>query len=142
VSSVPDEESGEVGGLQNTVTNLGASIGTALAGAVLISALTSSFFSGIKDNPDVPKDLASKAEVELAAGIPFTSDADLETALDEADVPKQTADEIVEENETARLDGLRASLSVLAVIALIAVFFSRRVPARQPAAADPPTSST
>ena len=37
VSSVPDEQSGEVGGLQNTVTNLGASIGTALAGAVLIS---------------------------------------------------------------------------------------------------------
>ncbi len=71
VSSVPDEESGEVGGLQNTMTNLGASIGTALAGAVLISALTSSFFSGIQDNPDVPKDLASKAEVELAAGIPF-----------------------------------------------------------------------
>ena len=31
VSSVPDEQSGEVGGLQNTVTNLGASIGTALA---------------------------------------------------------------------------------------------------------------
>src|SRR5207248_2614860 len=36
VSSVPDEQSGEVGGLQNTLTNLGASIGTALAGAVLI----------------------------------------------------------------------------------------------------------
>src|SRR5262249_36762479 len=29
VSSVPDEQSAEVGGLQNTVTNLGASIGTA-----------------------------------------------------------------------------------------------------------------
>jgi MFS family permease len=142
VSSVPDEQTGEVGGLQNTLTNLGASIGTALAGAVLISALTSSFFSGIRDNPAVPKDLASKAEVELAAGIPFTSDADLEKALVEADVPKQTADEIVDENETARLDGLRASLSVLAVIALIAVFFSRRIPTRQPAAASPQTSST
>src|SRR5262249_10221403 len=33
VSAVPDEQSGEVGGIQNTVTNLGASIGTALAGA-------------------------------------------------------------------------------------------------------------
>ena len=30
VSAVPDEQSSEVGGLQNTVTNLGASIGTAL----------------------------------------------------------------------------------------------------------------
>ena len=38
VSAVPDEQSGEVGGLQNTVTNLGASIGTALAGAVLIAS--------------------------------------------------------------------------------------------------------
>ena len=35
VSAVPDEQSGDVGGVQNTVTNLGASIGTALAGAVL-----------------------------------------------------------------------------------------------------------
>ena len=54
VSSVSDEQSAEVGGLQNTMTNLGASIGTALAGAVLISALTSSFFTGIADNPDGP----------------------------------------------------------------------------------------
>jgi MFS family permease len=139
VSSVPDEQSGEVGGLQNTMTNLGASIGTALAGAVLISALSSSFFSGIKDNPKIPENVSSKAQVELAAGIPFVSDEDLKTALDKADVPPQTADEIVNENETARLDGLRAALSVLAVIALIAVFFSRRIPTRQPGA---PTASS
>ena len=61
VSSVPDERTGEVGGLQNTVTNLGASIGTALAGAVLISALTSSFFTDIADNPDVPDRVVSNA---------------------------------------------------------------------------------
>ncbi len=134
VSSVPDEQSGEVGGLQNTLTNLGASIGTALAGAVLISALSASFFSGIKDNPKIPENVSSKAQVELAAGIPFVSDKELKTALDKADVPSETADAIVDENETARLDGLRASLSVLGVIALIAVFFSRRIPTRQPGA--------
>ena len=134
VSSVPDEQSGEVGGLQNTVTNLGASIGTAFAGAVLISALTASFFSGIRDNPAVPKDVSSKAQVELAAGVPFVSDADLEKALDKAGVPAQTADAVVHENDDARLDGLRASLSALAVIALAALFFSRRIPTRQPGA--------
>ena len=37
VSAVPDEVSPEVGGLQNTATNLGAAIGTALAGSILIS---------------------------------------------------------------------------------------------------------
>ena len=89
VSSVPDEQSGEVGGVQNTMTNLGASIGTALAGAVLISALTASFLTGVQNNPDVPKDLASQAQVELAGGIPFMSDKDLQAALDKAHVPPQ-----------------------------------------------------
>jgi hypothetical protein len=135
VSSVPDEQSSEVGGLQNTGTNLGASIGTALAGAVLISTLTTSFLTGIEQNPAVPAEVTAGATVELAAGIPFVSDADLETALDDAGVPATTADAIVDENATARLDALRASLSVLAVIALIALFFTRRIPTKQPASA-------
>jgi MFS family permease len=135
VSSVADERSGEVGGVQNTVTTLGASIGTALAGAVLISALTSSFLSGVQDNPDVPKDLASTAQAKLAGGIPFISDDDLKTELDQAGVPPATADSIVEQNANARIDGLRTSLSLLAVIALIALFFSRYIPIRQPSTA-------
>jgi MFS family permease len=132
VSSVPDEQSGEVGGVQNTVTNLGASIGTALSGAVLISVLTASFLSGVQNNPAVPRDLASKAQVELAGGIPFLSDKDLQTQLDKAGVPAKTADAIVEENARARIDGLRTSLSLLALVALIALFASRRIPAEQP----------
>ena len=110
VSSVPDEQSGEVGGVQNTLTNLGASIGTALAGAVLISALTASFLSGIAANPDVPKDLSSKAQVELTSGVPFISDADLDAALTDAGVSTKTADAVVEENADARIAGLRTSL--------------------------------
>jgi MFS family permease len=138
VSSVPDEQSGEVGGVQNTVTNLGASIGTALAGAVLISVLTASFVSGIQGNPDVPKDLSSPAAVSLAGGIPFISDADLGTALEKADVPPKTADAIVSENADARINGLRVALSVLALLALIALFFTRRIPTQQPSALPAP----
>jgi MFS family permease len=141
VSAVPDEQSGEVGGLQNTVTNLGAAIATALAGAVLISALTASFFTGIENNPDVPNDIASKAQVELASGVPFISDADLEAALDDAGVSSKTADAIVDENADARLDALRASLSVLALFALMAIVFTRRIPTVQPGAVPAPAPS-
>jgi MFS family permease len=133
VSSVPDQQSGEVGGLQNTVTNLGASIGTALAGAVLIATLTTSFMTGIQNNPAVPAGVKSKAKVELAGGVPFVSDADLKTALNEAGISNDAANAIVDENATARIEGLRSSLSVMAVIALIAVFFSLRIPTEQPA---------
>jgi MFS family permease len=132
VSAVPDEQSGEVGGIQNTVTNLGASIGTALSGAVLIAALTSSFLAGVQHNPDVPNDVASQAQVQLSGGAPFMSDKDLLAALDKAGVSGKTADAIVTENADARIDGLRSSLSVLAVIALIALFTARRIPAEQP----------
>ena len=55
VSSVPDSKSPEVGGIQNTATNIGASLGTALAGSVLIATLTAVFLTGIQNNPDVPE---------------------------------------------------------------------------------------
>jgi len=135
VSAVPDEQSGEVGGIQNTVTNLGASIGTALAGAVLIATLTTSVLTGIQNNPAVPKDVAAKAQVDLAGGVPFLSDNDLKAALDKAGVPAKTADAIITENTDARIDGLRSSLSLLALIALLALFTTRRIPARQPTGA-------
>ncbi len=134
VSAVPDEQSGEVGGVQNTVTNLGASIGTALAGAVLISALTTSFLVGVEKNPAVPPNLADKAQTELAGGIPFMSDKDLQAQLDKAGVPAKAADAIVTENAHARIDGLRSSLSLLALVALIALFATRHIPTEQPVA--------
>jgi Na+/melibiose symporter-like transporter len=143
VSAVPDEKSGEVGGLQNTGTQLGASIGTALAGAILISALTASFFSGIQENPNVPNSVVSKAQVELSGGVPFISDDDLDDALAEANVPPATADAVAEENERSRIDGLRAAIATLALVALVALLFTRGIPTIQPGAqprsSSPPT---
>jgi MFS family permease len=141
VSSVSDEQSGEVGGLQNTITNLGISVGTALTGAIVIAALSSSFLTGIEENPAVPPTVTSKATSELAGGVPFVSDAELQTALDQADVPPQTADAVLEENETARLDGLRSALSVLAILSLVGLFFTGRIPSEQPASSPQPAAA-
>jgi len=132
VSAVPDEQSGQVGGLQNTGTQLGASIGTALAGALLISALTASFFTGIQDNPAVPDSVATQAQTKLAGGIPFISDDDLKTSLSDAGVPAPTAAAVVETNEQSRIDGLRAAVSILALLSLVALPFTRGIPTVQP----------
>ena len=102
VSSVPDEQSGEVGGLQNTVTNLGASIGTALAGAVLISALTASFLTGIQEQSRRPRRASPPRRrwnwPEASRSSPTQ---DLRKALEEAGVPAAEADAIVEENDAS-----------------------------------------
>jgi MFS family permease len=134
VSSMPDELSGEVGGLQNTATNLGASLGTALAGSVLIGALTTSFLTGIQENDAVPDEVAQSASVELAGGVPFVSDQDLDDALADAGVSAETATAVVDANESARIYALRLSLIVLAGVAVLALFFTRLLP-RRPAGA-------
>ncbi|HXX90172.1 MAG TPA: MFS transporter [Acidimicrobiales bacterium] len=137
VGSVPDEQSAEVGGLQNTVTNLGASLGTALAGSVLIASLTLTFFNGIAHNPAVPAHVTSQATEQLAAGAPFISDTQLQAALDRAGVPPETATAIVDENEKARIKSLRSSLFVLAMLSLLSLFFSRRIPKHQVGVPEP-----
>ena len=132
VSAVPDEQSGEVGGVQNTGTQLGASIGTALAGAILISALTAAFFTGIQNNPAIPDNLAVNAQDQLATGVPFVSDEDLQKALDDANVPPETAKAVVDENAQAQITGLRSALAALALISLLALLFTRGIPTVQP----------
>jgi MFS family permease len=136
VSAVPDDESPEVGGLQNTATNLGASIGTALAGSLLIAALTASFLQGVQQNPAVPQEVSAKADVELADGVPFISDADLQAELKKAGASEKVTKAVLDENREARLAGLRTALAALALIALIALFFSTRIPTEQPGSAE------
>jgi EmrB/QacA subfamily drug resistance transporter len=132
VSAVPDERSSEVGGLQNTVTNLGASLGTALAGSILIAALTASFLSHIEMNNAVPQGVKDKAHVQLAAGIPFMSDKQLEAAAKEAGASSDVTQAALDANAHARLDGLRAGLTVLVLVAAVALFFVGGIPTRQP----------
>ena len=135
VSAVPDEQSPEVGGLQNTASQFGASLGTALAGSILIAALSASFLTGIAENPDVPKEVSSQATVQFASGVPFVSDAQLETAMQDAGVDAQTTQAVLDVNEQARVDGLRSALALLALIGVIGLFFTKRIPEQQPGGA-------
>jgi hypothetical protein len=136
VSSVPTRESGEVGGLQNTATNLGASLGTALAGSMLLTILTASLIANIRDNPQVPPQVAQQASVQLAAGVPFLSDAQAQAALDKAGVPADVTTAVLDANAQARTDGLDAALAVLALVAVVSLLFTGRIPETQPTGED------
>jgi len=132
VSSVPDDQSPEVGGLQNTMTNLGASLGTALAGSILVAALTTSFLGSVGTAQGVSAHLESTAQTTLAAGVPFVSDAQAEQALADAKVPRRSADALMESYRSARIDGLTSALAILAFATLLALFFAQRLPTEQP----------
>ena len=138
VSAVPDEESPEAGGLQNTATNLGASLGTALAGSILIATLTSAFLTNIEQSPAIPPQVKSQAHVQLAGGVPFISDADLKAALAKANASSKSTDAAVAAYSDARIAGLRSALAILAVLSIVALFLAQRIPTGQPGAAPRP----
>jgi MFS family permease len=135
VSAVPDDESPEVGGIQNTMTNLGASLGTAVAGSILIAALSTGFLNNIENSSAIPERVKSEAQVKLASGVPFVSDADLTSALDKAGANSKTTDAAMDAYRDARITGLRSALGILALLTIAALFFTGRIPKRQPGSA-------
>lgn len=137
VSSVPDDQSSEVGGVQNTATNLGASIGTALAGSVMLAAVASSFLVGIQQNPDVPDRVKDEASVKLGGGVPFISDADFEQAMEDAGASQRQIDTVLADYQSARIEGLQAALAILGVLGVLALFGSGRIPRTQPGRGPP-----
>jgi MFS family permease len=127
VSAVPDEKSPEVGGLQNTATNLGASLGTALIGSVLIATLSGSVAAGIASSPEVPAAVQEQASTELSSGVPFISDTQLESSLADYGVPPETAEAILDVNAQARIDALQAAFSLAALLTAGALFATGRI---------------
>ena len=132
----PTSRAGEVGGLQNTVTNLGASIGTALAGAVLIATLTTIVRrpASRTTRPCRPRSRPA-AEVQLSGGVPVRL---RRRSRDGARRRRRAAgrrqgDRRRERDRAARRR-CATSLSILAVIALLALLFSIRIPREQPTA--------
>jgi hypothetical protein len=123
------------------MTNLGASMGTALAGSIMIAAVRTSFLANIQQNPAVPPEAKSQAQVELAGGVPFVSDADLEAGLEETGASSAASDAALEAYADARIDGLRSALAILAALALGALFFTQRIPSTQPGAAAATTTA-
>lgn len=128
VSAVPDERSPDVGGLQNTATSLGASLGTALIGSILIASLSASALTGLQDSPEVSDQIAEQATVQLASSVPFVSDPQLEATLDELGITGAEAAAIVEVNDAARFDGLRAAFAAATLITLATLFFTGPLP--------------
>jgi len=141
MSSVDQSKSNEAGGLQGTAQNLGASLGTALIGAVLISTLTTGFITRVESNPAVTPAARAQLEQAITAGIPVVPVDDVEQALLDADVPAAEATAVAEDYGDAQLDALKKSLLAVALLAAGALVFTRRLPGHPAgAAADAPVA--
>jgi len=142
VSAVSQKETAEVGGLQNTATNLGASLGTALIGSVLIATLSSVALTGVADSPEVSAAVKGQISTELIGGVPFISDDQVDAALTAAGISQPEIDAITELNATARLEGLQVAFALVGLVAIGALFITGRIPSKPPGAKDAPESGS
>jgi Na+/melibiose symporter-like transporter len=128
VSAVPEERSGEVGGLQYTAQNLGSSLGTALVGAVVIAALSAGFLQGVQGADELSPELRQQAAVEFSAGVEFIPVAEAEDALSRTSLAPEEQDAVLEAYEQAQLGGLRQGMLVLGLVVVGALFATGRLP--------------
>ena len=136
-SAVGDSERSEAGGLQFTAQQLGASLGTALAGAVLITGLIGAFTTRVADNPAVSAETNQEVGIRVGSGVSFVDSDQVATAADEAGLDEAEAEAIVSEYEDSQLQALKLSLLMVGFVIVASFAATRRLPAQPLAAADP-----
>ncbi len=138
MSSAPPESANEAGGLQGTAQNLGASLGTALIGAILLTSLTSSFVSRVSENPALPQDVRTSISAQAEQGIDIVPVDQVQKAAVDAGLPPNQAEALASDYGNAQLDGLKRALLGVALVAAAGLYFTRRLPSKplEPAAPD------
>ena len=132
MSSAPPEQTNEAGGLQGTAQNLGASLGTALIGAVLLLGLLNGFIDRIEQNPALSADVKTQIANATESGIAIVTTKQAHQALLNAGATAAEADAVTADYGNAQLDALRTSMLAVAFLAVISFWFTRRLPGRQP----------
>jgi MFS family permease len=128
LSSVDSSRGGEVGGLQGTAQNLGASLGTALIGAMLLMSLTSGFQAHLASNAQIPDTVRTAVAEKTSAGVPFISTSDVQTAVEAGGLSGDAATAVVSTYSDAQVMALKKAVGLIAVFALLALLFVRDLP--------------
>ncbi len=130
MSSVGPTQTSEAGGLQGTAQNLGASLGTAIIGAVLLGQLATGFSERIADNPDVPPAAQETIVAKAEDGIDIVPVADVEDAAEEGGLTPEQASAVADDYGDAQLDALRLALGAVALAALLSLWLTRELPTK------------
>jgi MFS family permease len=130
MSSAPPEKTNEAGGLQGTAQNLGASLGTALIGSVLLAGLLTGFTNRLADNPAVSEPVRTQIEAATEKGIDIVTTEQAHALLVSGGLAPAEADAVSADYADAQLDGLKRAMLAVALLALLSLVFTRRLPGK------------
>jgi Na+/melibiose symporter-like transporter len=130
LSSVGEEQSSEVGGAQGVFQNVGASLGTALIGALLIFGLTSEFQSRILASPVIPPHVAHRIVSQTQAGVAVVSQTEAEKIAREAGLTSAQVQEVGNVYSEAQLLALKEAMLGVFIVVVAGFWFIRKLPAK------------
>ncbi len=128
MSSAPPGKTNEAGGLQGTAQNLGASLGTALIGSVLLMGLLTGFNTKIEENPALSDSTKAQLSAATEEGIEIVTTEQVHAAALDAGATQAEADAITADYGDAQLDALKKAMLAVGLLALLSLIFTRRLP--------------
>jgi len=129
MSSVPPERGSEAGGLQGTAMNLGASLGVALIGSILIASLVANFQNAVLADPALAS-VATELSAQAEASANFVSVEQVNSAAQAAGLSPEEVEAVTEQYANAQIMALKVAFAAIAFFSLVALWYVQSLPRR------------
>lgn len=139
VNGTPAAHAGDAGAMRGTVINLSAGVGTALAAAISVAFLASEIDQKLDGHTLAQTEFVSRLDL---TNVRFLSNDELQAVAERHGATPEEAAYAAEINEAARLQALKYSFFILALIALLPIVAARFLPRQSTAALAARTDST
>jgi len=126
LSAVSVDEAGEASGVTNTFRQLGSTLGSAIIGAALLTALSTNLTNGVNDSKIIPATLKSQivqAMSSQSSNVEFGGGAKLGTQI-----PPKIAAEITTISHQATVDSNKVAINYTFIFALLGLLFTFFLP--------------
>ncbi|MHB8896267.1 MAG: MFS transporter [Candidatus Geothermincolia bacterium] len=130
-SSVSVDEQSEISGANRAFSNLGGALGTAVAGAVLMSVLIASFSGLLTQNKVVPPQEKARIQAALAQDATTVSDKQMRKYLSEKAFEPQISTALYTINQKARNKALLSALLAVGILGFIGFLFTIFLPGQE-----------
>lgn len=130
ISSVPNKYSSEVSGILNTNKNVGTSLGTAIAGAMIITSFIFNFTSQVNNSADFTIEQKTQINQVVTQRAEIVSNEIFENIISSTPQPQQS--ELISINASARQTALTRIYIALGILGLLGLLAGLRIPKTKP----------
>jgi MFS family permease len=129
LASAGPEKTSETGALQGTAQNLGSALGTAVIGSLLLTVLTTTFDHRVQRDASLPLQPRQQVSQRTSQGLEFLPAQTAAGALERQGVPRPVVQQLEASYAQSQVDALKIAVGGVALIALLGLGVTRRLPA-------------